>query len=109
MPVPDSSVTPGSPTPRTVDDQYYSPCPECDAREQGTVTQERFGWAPTSLVAVNQIEIAKNPVDREREGPGQTICPELRNGGWLRRVDGIAYQRRAPATIVISCSRSDGV
>ena len=57
------------PDQRPVNDQYYSGCPECDARQEWAVTQQHLGGAPAPVFSVDQIEVAKDAVDLKRQGP----------------------------------------
>src|SRR5260221_12413456 len=60
------SVSYGLSSSRPVDDYGDRERPQRHARQERTVVQEQIGRAPSAVTPMNKIEIAKDPIQRER-------------------------------------------
>src|SRR6266481_8366957 len=89
---------PRSPDPRhrrapgAVDDDDDGQGPEAHVHEERPVGQEEVGGAAPLLLLMHEVKIPEDPVEHERDGPGQAIGTVLLYRLRSQRVEGIGHQ-----------------
>src|SRR5687768_12230826 len=78
---------------RSIDDQDYCQPPQRHAAEQRAIPQQHVRWTSAPMLAMHEVQVPENAVDRERSGQHQPAGAEPLRGLRACAIDDVDDKR----------------